>query len=329
MALEIAHEGENSTFETILKDENDAVISQANLTGLTLTFKNKRSAGGKGIRVGVGGTNYIDAGSDASLKIIGDITIEARIKLEDPLFPNYNINNEIFNNEAANDGFTFRIDSAAGQLLYRTKQAGGANQISRTLKTLTKDKWYHIAVTRSGASATFYIDGEAASKDLNGSHVDPVASTTSHKLLTALDGFADFVRVYNRVLTADEIKSRYQYNFDIQIGLVSDWQFQGSAKDSKGPNHGTPFGTETLKNFGIINGRYAQDVRGSGPGTNQHTIGALDGKLTWNMQTADNPILNPFLAKGDIEEHIAEYIWTASGKTGKHVISMYARKALI
>ena len=327
MSLEIVRQGETSTFTTILKDETGTVIPRSALTGLTLTFKNKRAAGSKSIRVGAG-TDSVNAGSDTSLKITGDITIEARIKLEDPLFPNPLVNNEIFNNEGINDGFVFREDSTGGKLMYRTKQAG-VNQLSRTSKGLTTRKWHDIAVTRSGAVATFYIDGEVAAKELDGSHIDPVASTSSHSLLLRLNGFADFVRVYNRVLTADEIKSRYQYNLDIQIGLVSEWKFEGSAKDSKGSNHGTLSGVDILKNWGLINDRYEQNVRDVGTGAvNNHTMGATDGLLTWSMQPADNPILESLVPEGDLEEHVAEYTWSTATRTGKHVVSIWVKRAL-
>ena len=75
----------------------------------------------------------------------------------------------------------------------------------------------------------------------------------------------------------------------------------------------------------IINSRTAQSVTG---GQNQHTIGATDGLLTWSMLAADNPIIDTTLPVGDVEEHIAEYIWVASTKTGKALISIFVRKAL-
>ena len=64
MSLEIVRQGETSTFTTILKDETGTVIPRSSLTGLTLTFKNKRAAGSKGIRVGAGSDN-VSAGSPA------------------------------------------------------------------------------------------------------------------------------------------------------------------------------------------------------------------------------------------------------------------------
>jgi len=330
MALEIIHQGETSVFETTLKDESDVVIPQASITALTLTYKNKKTAGLYFAKIGDSGTDKIDCGSDASLRITGDITIEARLKMLDPLFPDPLTNYSIVSNENLDtNGYLFQIKSGDGKLMYRTNQAG-VNQLSQTSLGLSlKDRWYHIAVTRSGTTAKFYIDGIEVSKELNASHINPVVSSSSFIIGLALDGLIDFVRVYNRKLEASEILDRYNLEKDIQIGLVSDWKFWGNFKDSKGSNHGTPSGTETFKNFGIINNRYNQDVRGGGAGTAQHTIGAIDGKLTWSMQAVDNILIDSNLPKGDIEEHIAEYIWTAASKTGKHVISIYVRKPLI
>lgn len=330
MAFEIPYQNNTALFTTTLKDETGSAIARSALQSLTLTFKNKKTAQSSLIRMGDQNTDYIDAGSDASLKITGDITIEARIKLEDPLFPDPLQNYEIFNNETTDNGFVFRVDSIAGKLMYRTKQVG-VNQFSRTVQGLTKGIWQHIFVERSGVNANFYLGDTLLEKELSASHIDPIASTGSHLLLKALDGFADFIKIYNRLLTADEKKARVYDDKDIQLGLISDWRFDGNARDSKGANHGKLFGTETLKNWGIINGRYEQDVKDVGAGAvNNHTMGATDGLLSWNMQAADNPIFDSELPQGDIEEHIAEYTWvlTSGSKTGKHIVDINIRRRL-
>lgn len=329
MALEIIHEGEIGTFETILKDENDVVIPQSSLTALSLVYKNKETADDLFVRIGDTVSDKIDCGADTSLRIEGDITIEARIKMKDPLFPDPLTNYVIAGNEnLSTNGYLFRVDSVGGKLMYRTSQAG-ANQFSRSAVGLLKDRWYHVAVTRTGNTAKFYIDGVLVANELSGVHLDPVPSTTNFIIGQLFDGIIESLRVYNRVLTDAEILERYEKATDIQIGLISEWKFAGDYKDSKASNHGTPTGALTIKNFGIINGRYNQDVRGGGAGQNNHTIGLTDGKLTWTMQQADTIILNPDLAKGDVENHSAEYTWKTATRTGKHVVEIHIRKPLI
>jgi len=333
MGLEIVRQGETSTFTTTLKDEAGVVIPRSALTGLTLTFKNKRAASSKGIRIGAG-VNYVDCGSDASLRITGDITIEAWINLQDPDFALGLTNWEIVSSETFNvsgeSGFILRVDSITpvGKLLYRTDQAG-VNQVSRTLTSLTDKKWNHIVVTRAGATAIFYINGVKVTNDTSGSHINPAAATISFKIGQAFNGFMELVRVYNRVLTPAEILDRFQNDTNIQIGLISEWRFEGSAKDSKASNHGKLFGADTLKNWGIINSRYEQDVRDVGAGAvNNHTMGVTDGLLTWSMQAVDNPILEMLVPEGDLEEHVAEYTWSTTTRTGKHVVPIWTKRAL-
>ncbi len=75
----------------------------------------------------------------------------------------------------------------------------------------------------------------------------------------------------------------------------------------------------------VINSRTAQNVLN----TNQHTLHATDGTLTWSMQAADNPLVDTGLPEGDTERHIAEYTFVAGGKTGKHIVNINVRKGLV
>lgn len=326
MALDIIRQNETGLFTTILKDETGAVIPQSILTGLTLTFRDKKSACGGFAKMGNSG--YIDCGSDPSLRIAGDITIETEIKLEAPVFPNALTNWIIAINEALDVyGYILRVDGAQRKLTYRTSQAG-ANQISQSSFQLEKDKWYRIWLVRSGASALFYVDGKVTINDISGTHINPVASSDAFKLAFNFEGSMRNTREYNRALTAVEILARHETGVDIQQGLVSEWKLDQDYRDNKGANHGKPAGTMVYRNFGIINGRYYQDVRGGGGGTNNHTIGLSDGLLSWNMQVADNPILNPILPEGDLEEHIAEYNWITATKAGRHIVPIWVKRSM-
>ncbi len=336
MALEIPRQGETATVNFILKDETDAVIPRASLTALNLTFKDKRTSQSNAMRLGK--DDYVDCGSDNSLKIVSDITMEAWINLQASIFLDSTTDWDIFSSATfLASGFLFGIDGATGKLIYETNQSG-ATQLSQSSGSLAKNNWYHVVVTRSGTSAIFYINGLVSSREIIGLHINPVAATVSFKIGStanlSLDGFIRDARIYNRILTASEILNRYQNNVDIQVGLISEWFLRQDFRDSKGSNHGTPTGTSPFRNFGLINGRYNQDVRDIGGGAvNQHTMGETDGKLTWSMLAADNPIINPDLAMGDIELHEAEYVWqTGSGatlKTGKTIVPIWIRKSLI
>jgi hypothetical protein len=76
--------------------------------------------------------------------------------------------------------------------------------------TLLKDRWYHVAVTNIGNSATLYLDGQPVGTQSLG------LATTSHSFLAGLgavdskhNGYLDEIQVFNRALSAAEILSIY------------------------------------------------------------------------------------------------------------------------
>jgi len=94
MALEIIHQGETSVFETTLKDESDVAIPSASITALTLTYKNKKTANANFLRLGK--DDHVDCGADSSLRITGDITMEAWVNLQAATFPDSSTDWDIF-----------------------------------------------------------------------------------------------------------------------------------------------------------------------------------------------------------------------------------------
>ncbi len=166
---------------------------------------------------------YIDCDRDASLKITGDITITAWIKITAETFPDGTTNWTIANSESyENYGFIFRIDGGTGQLYYRTNQAG-ASQASQSAIPLSKDTFCHVAVVRSGASAAFYINGVATANDVRGIHLDPVASSDSLSISTdrqAMIGIIDEVRIFNYALSAKEVNELTQGDLKLNPQLL-------------------------------------------------------------------------------------------------------------
>lgn len=74
----------------------------------------------------------------------------------------------------------------------------------------------------------------------------------------------------------------------------------------------------------IINNRNAQNVKN----TNQVTIHATSGLLTWTAKPADNPIVDTTLDAGETEEHIALFQWTynSGADGGKHELSIHVQQ---
>jgi len=69
----------------------------------------------------------------------------------------------------------------------------------------------------------------------------------------------------------------------------------------------------------VINSRNAQNVLN----TNGVTVDA-SGNLVWTMTPADNALTGTTLTNGQIEEHLAEFIWTwaAGVKKGNHQVQI-------
>lgn len=113
---------------------------------------------------------------------------------------------------ASNTGWGLYMNKTP-RLCFITAQSGATQ--STVSNTLSADTWYHAVVTRSGASATIYIDG-ADDTLTYGTHIDPVVSGEFFTLAryaqassNFFDGSLDEIRVYDRVLTTDEISALY------------------------------------------------------------------------------------------------------------------------
>lgn len=97
---------------------------------------------------------------------------------------------------------------AAGNILYFS-QWGNA-LFGPSLQT---DRWYHVAVTNVGDSATLYLNGTVVANGVLG--INTPASTSfyigrapgSFGEIRRMNGLVDEVSIYNRALISDEIKS--------------------------------------------------------------------------------------------------------------------------
>jgi len=79
-------------------------------------------------------------------------------------------------------------------------------------------------------------------------------------------------------------------------------------------------GEPSVATGNILNSRNAQDVKN----TNNVTVHATSGLVTWSLQTADNPIKNANLAT---ELHVARFDFTygTPTKTGRHEVGFRVR----
>src|SRR6266404_759654 len=120
----------------------------------------------------------------------------------------------------------------------------------------TNDQWHHIALTRSGSTFTLYIDGvnvgtanDSEAINLSGANNNFIGSDSAGHFW---NGSVDEVEIFNRALTADEVKGIYDAAGAGKCkagvspaNMVSWWRAEGDAVDTKDGNDGTFNGTPT------------------------------------------------------------------------------------
>lgn len=156
-----------------------------------------------------GTDDYVDCGTNARYNFTSeDFSIEFIVKIAEAR------SHWLFNRGGFNaDGYYVNI-LAAGTVRIRFNQSGaGQAQLSNAVITDTT-AWYHVIITRTGATVKIYIDGV----DETGSAValtDPASSTKTiwfgrnHAGTTFFKGILDELRIYNRVLNSQEIARHY------------------------------------------------------------------------------------------------------------------------
>lgn len=155
--------------------------------------------------------DYVNCGSDSSLRITGNRTFTAWIEFSAGTFPNVATNWSILTNELyENNGFIWRIDGTTGKQYFRTNRSGSSSGLlsDTALENNTK---YFIAVVIDSGTLTFYLNGVA---DGGGSIIAQVASSKDFTIGRdgqSFDGKIDEIRAYNCGLTVSEIKALYLY----------------------------------------------------------------------------------------------------------------------
>ncbi len=158
-----------------------------------------------------GSSQYVTIPDNSSLDQTGDLTIEAWVNLA-----NYTNTNEIVaktvGSGSTNTTYDLRTQAGTGDLQFL-----GYDSALRTVTSTVPvgtGGWHQVAVTKTGGTATLYIDGLVEGQ---GSVGTTTTNTSNLKLgarddLNAsnfLNGDIDEVRIYDRALSAAEISGDY------------------------------------------------------------------------------------------------------------------------
>jgi hypothetical protein len=148
-------------------------------------------------------SQYIDCGSDASLRPTGAMTISAWVYLCSAA------THIVVSNETTNASGTSLAILSGGAIRYRTNQAGASTTVTSSA-TVPTGAWTHVAVIRNGSNVTFYING--ANVGTSSGISNPVAATVSFRIGgdvnaggTYLDGMIADVHLYSVALSDPQI----------------------------------------------------------------------------------------------------------------------------
>jgi hypothetical protein len=207
-----------------------------------------------GLKLTSGVVNYVNVPYDATLVPQGGITVEAWITYDENLpsgwcWPTIMRQNPVASNEA----ILFRVDAANisnRNLRFYIRGASGSVNCLWSFPAGRFSKWTHVAGTYDGTAARIYVDGQlvqtaqgavGAIRDLN-SQDTKIGNGDGLKIET-WNGELDEVRLWPFARSGAEILATKDYELQRVPGLVSTWNFNGSAADSSGGNNGQWVGT--------------------------------------------------------------------------------------
>jgi len=205
-------------------DEGSGSIASDSANGNNGTLSGNTSwVGGKIGQYAIefdGSDDYVIVPDDSSLDIVGQMTICGWIKPDAAGF------NVILNKANAEGGFqpgNYQFYLVSGQLRLSHKTTIGSDYMVYTSSSsVSLGVWQHIAVTiMQNGNVNFYINGSAAGTVPQAGtfgvlNNEPVRMGIQSNGICDYDGAMDDIRIYNRVLGADEIYEIYLEAFPLK-----------------------------------------------------------------------------------------------------------------
>jgi len=223
-----------------------------------------------------GKDDYLDAGTN-NLNINTAMTLEAWVK-----FPNVGANSYygLISKTERTNGWQLIKNYGTSTLLFEIFEGGTNSGSLNASPAISSNQWTHVVLTIDGTSWRWFINGISsgsftASRNLTTSAANLYIgkSRASNPFLM---GFIDEPRIYNRALSAAEIKFHYNHG-----GPAAYWKFDEGggtlAKDSSGNiNDGT------INGAAWVDGKYGNAL--SFDGTNDY----IDAGDRSSIQLIDN-----------------------------------------
>jgi hypothetical protein len=189
-----------------------------------------------------GSSQYLSASDASAFDITGDLTMEAWAKFESlPSSGNTVVIAGKYDFDNDNRSYYLGYVNVSGT--YKLRLATSANCISYSegdvTQTLSTGTWYHLAVSKNGTTATFYVNGASVgtatvnSSQCNSNAQFAVGALVANSAGLFFDGLIDDVRLWNLARSSTEIaddKSR-ELNGN-ETGLVGYWKLNNGLGDT-------------------------------------------------------------------------------------------------
>ncbi|MBE0534933.1 MAG: right-handed parallel beta-helix repeat-containing protein [Phycisphaerae bacterium] len=252
-------------------------VSPTNSVG-TLTNGPVWTAGKSGGALKFNGNNaYVSCGTHAALNMTDSLTLMAWIN---PATFGANGYGRIVDKGANQAGYSFFVDERGSSIAYVVY---GGRVVNSASNVIALNQWQHVAVVYDKAAnmVRFYVDGQAAG---TADYTTPPPAAPDRPLVIGIrefnktrgfDGLIDEVRVYNKALTAEEIKGASTVaeqpveviidNGDAATSYTGTWEVSGGSNpygpDSVWSRDGSTYTwTFTPK----VSGNYTVSMRWSG-----------------------------------------------------------------
>ncbi len=204
----------------------------------------QKAIGKRGQALNFDGDDYVNLGQPSTLDITGSFTVSAYIKADS--FPQ--INNDIVSKYSGSWTFNISKDYADPRLLFYFTGDSETHTGGRYSNTIVNaNTWYYLTGVYNSDSDTVdvYINGMLDNGILDGVIPDTIDVYPIDTYIGArpsepndnFHGLIDEVRIYDRALSADEVKSLYNLgevkmnssqNSGTSSGLVGLWSFNGA-----------------------------------------------------------------------------------------------------
>ncbi|MFZ1987607.1 MAG: LamG-like jellyroll fold domain-containing protein [Minisyncoccia bacterium] len=179
-----------------------------------------------------GWNNYAYHADSSAFDITGNITLEAWIKLD--TLPSAGAETIIAGKWIVPGGRSYKLgyyNNSPFQLLFTTSGDCSSQTVGSVAYTLATSTWYHIAVSKSGSTATFYVNGS----EVGTATVDATLCNSSSEFHVGLplDGLLDDVRLWNVARTGTEISNNKSTELvGNETGLAAYYKFNNAYSDT-------------------------------------------------------------------------------------------------